>query len=140
MKRFVFLTFLVLLSAAITVAKGPADKILITAPSGQSLHLTDQIVIEPLSMGALELFPDSIEQPQVTGKGYELTRAFKDGNTYRVFDHVRYYPAGDKGYVFYVGIENGWSEYDGKWFEASAEGVKMMKRVINGMRARNAPR
>ena len=90
-------------------------------------------------MAALEIFPDSIEPPQVTGKGYALARAFKNGDTYRTFDVVLYYPAGERGYVFYVGIENGWSEYDGKWFEASEAGNEAMNKIIGSIKPSTSP-
>ncbi len=131
MKRTLFVTFLVFAVAVITTAKGPMDKINITTPVGQTIEITDATLIEPISMAALEKFPDSVTPPAVTGKGYELARAFKDGNRYRIFDRVRYFPVGEGGYVFYMGIENGSSEYDGKWFEASAEGVKAMNQIIS---------
>lgn len=131
MKRSLLVTFLVFALATLISAKGTADKITITTPHGQTIDLTDSTLIEPISMAALEEFPNSIGQPDVTGKGYELVRAFKDGRTYRIFDRVRYFPAGERGYVFYVGIENGSSEYDKKWFEASAEGVSMMNQIIS---------
>jgi hypothetical protein len=131
MKRTLLMTFLVFAIVSLISAKGPADKITITTPHGQRIDLTDSNLIQPISMAVLEEFPDSIGQPDVKGKGYELARAFKDGNRYRIFDRVRYFPAGERGYVFYVGIENGSSEYDGKWFEASAEGVEAMNQIIS---------
>ncbi|MBI1276596.1 MAG: hypothetical protein GC179_00570 [Anaerolineaceae bacterium] len=131
MKRTFLVTFLVVAIVTFVSAKGTADKITIITPNGQIVDLLDSNLIEPISMAALEKFPNSITQPNVTGKGYELARAFKNGRTYRIFDRVRYFPAGDHGYVFYVGIENRWSEYDGKWFEASAQGVKAMNGIIS---------
>lgn len=60
MQLFICLTFLVLLSTAITTVKGPADKIVITAPDGRPLALTDHSITASLSMVALEVFPQSI--------------------------------------------------------------------------------
>jgi hypothetical protein len=36
-----------------------------------------------------------------------------------VFDRLHYYP--ETGFVFYDGIENGDSEYDGEWYTANPE-------------------
>jgi len=134
MKRTLILMFLVFTVATFIYAKGPMDKISLTTPAGQTIELTNRTLIEPISMAALEKFPNNITQPDVTGKGYELARAFKDGNRYVIFDRVRYFPAGGRGYVYYVGIENGWSEYDGKWFEASVEGMAAMNQIISQIR------
>ncbi len=140
MKRYLLVTFLVFAIAAITTAKGPMDKISVTIPNGQTIDFTDPEIIDPISMGMLEKFADSIPKPDVTANGYELARAFKDGKTYRIFDRVQYFPAGERGYVFYMGIENGWSEYDGKWFEASAEGVRAMKKIIRLIKTQTLPK
>src|SRR5262245_29834984 len=103
MKRYWLLTFLVFAVVSIASAKGMADKITITTPDGQTFDVTDPQLVEHLSMAALEVFPNSIPEPQVTGNSYELARAYKDGNTYRIFDRIRYYPSGAGGYVFYIG-------------------------------------
>ena len=136
MKRFMFLTFLVLLIAATTTAKGMMDKIIIIAPDGNTLEVTDTTMTESLSMAALEIFPQSIDEPDGLGEGYVLKRQFKDGDSYQTFDVVLYYPAGNRGYVFYGGLVNGWSEYDGKWFEASETGVKAMKKIVTHIKLR----
>ena len=136
MKRYGLLTFLVFVIVSIASAKGMADKITITTPNGQTFDVTDSRITEHISMAALEIFPNSMAKPKVTDNGYELARAFKDGNTYRIFDRVRYYPVGRGGYVFYIGIENGWSEYDGKWFVASQGGVEAMNKVIGNLKPR----
>ena len=134
MKRCLFLTILVFAITAIATAKGQMDKVTITTLSGQTIDLTDPRLISPISMAALEKFPQNISRPPVLGKGYELARAFKTGNTYRIFDRVKYFPAGKRGFVFYVGIENGSSEYDGKWFEATELGVETMNQIIGSIR------
>jgi hypothetical protein len=136
MKRLFLLAFLVFAVVSIASAKGTADKITITTPDGQTFDVTDSRITEHLSMAALENFPNSIAEPKVTGNGYELARAYKDGDTYRIFDRARYYPAGTSGYVFYIGLNTGLSEYDGKWFEASQGGVEAMNKVIENLKPR----
>lgn len=124
--------FIVFVSTGVIWAKGTSDKIILTTSDGTIIEITDRATLEVLSMTTLELFPVSIPQPEVTGEGYELQRQYKDGNTYHTFDRVRYYPAGYTGYVFYVGIENGSSEYDGKWFSANPAAVYVMNALIAG--------
>ncbi|MCZ2099888.1 MAG: hypothetical protein LC121_27220, partial [Anaerolineae bacterium] len=60
---------------------------------------------------------------------------------YVAFDAVRYYPNpdGGRGYVNYLGIINGSSEYDGKWFRANAAGEAALRAVIAGSETREMP-
>jgi hypothetical protein len=53
--------------------------------------------------------------------GYEITRYYIDGRRAVAFDHLHYYP--QAGLVYYDGIVNGWSDYDGKWYQAKP-GIK----------------
>lgn len=62
-------------------------------------------------------YEDKAEAPVNPGEGYEITRYYVDSKRETAFDHLHYYP--DIGYVFYDGIVNGSSEYDGKWYKAA---------------------
>lgn len=126
------------LAAPAALAKGPAQRIIITGPGLQSaLVVTHEPTLYLLSMGTLENFVfGPIDEPSNLGEWYELERQFDaGGQTYRTFDRVRYYPDSDggRGYVFYVGIENGSSEYDGRWFYANPEGEAAMRRALAGV-------
>ncbi|MEP7137321.1 MAG: hypothetical protein ABI904_20540 [Chloroflexota bacterium] len=57
--------------------------------------------------------------PDNPGAGYEITRYYVDGNQESAFDKLHYYP--DTGFVYYDGLVNGSSEYDGKWYTANAD-------------------
>jgi hypothetical protein len=59
------------------------------------------------------------DAPADPGVGYEITRYYIDDNREVAFDKLHYYP--DTGFVFYDGIVNGSSEYDGKWYTAKTE-------------------
>ena len=79
--------------------------------------------------------PDAPEG--ISGEGYLLTRYFEDSNSilkdrYFPFDQVRYYrdPDGGRGYLNYVGIIGGSSEYDGQWFRPNADGELALQRLI----------
>lgn len=126
------------------LAKGPPDRVTINGPELQDeIEVTDQDTLKVLALGTLEdLRSGAIEAPQVSD-GYEVTRYFKDGSKFRAFDQVRYYPnpSGERGYVFYIGIVGGWSEYDGKWFRVSEQSEQILQEVLanNGVQLRGVP-
>ena len=66
-----------------------------------------------------DLFQDKTEEPANPGTGYLVTRYYMDGSRETAFDHLHYYP--DTGFVYYDGLVDGWSEYDGKWYTAKPE-------------------
>ncbi len=63
----------------------------------------------------------SIPAPANPGQGYQIVRlyvVFEDDKPRNVpFDELHYYPY--TGYVYYVGVVDGTSEYDGKWYAAN---------------------
>jgi len=115
-------------------AKGPADKITITGPGlDEEIEITDPDVAEALSMAIIEDFRYTIDMPDRLGPGYELTRYFRlENGSYQPFDQIAYYPDlyGGSGYVHYLGMANGWSEYDGKWFRAQKSADEVMRQVL----------
>jgi sugar lactone lactonase YvrE len=115
-------------------AKGPADRITITGPGlAGELVIEDRATLDALSMGGLENFRLTLHEiPANPGPGYELTRYYKDGDRFWPFDRVRYYPdlSGTKGYVFFIGIVNGSSDYDGKWFAASPPADRILRQTL----------
>lgn len=54
--------------------------------------------------------------PKDPGMGYEITRYYIDGTRETPFDRLHYYP--ETRLVYYDGIVNGSSEYDGEWYTA----------------------
>ncbi|MCZ7544878.1 MAG: hypothetical protein M5R40_15750 [Anaerolineae bacterium] len=96
-------------------AKGTADRILVTGPGiDGALAVTDRAITSLLSVGALEDFmAGAVEPPADLSGGYALQRQFAAGTgAYQTFDRVAYHPdpEGGRGYIYYEGIENGWSE------------------------------
>jgi len=131
---------LLVLTTSLALAKGPPDKVVISGPglSGE-VESTDCVAISVLGLGSLEDFQRGpIAAPQVS-TGYQLTRYFKDGASYRPFDRLIYYPnrSGERGYIFYEGlrVSGGWSEYDGKWFYATKAGDAAMRRLLKQLGA-----
>lgn len=115
------------------MAKGPADKVTINGTElTEEIEVAAAEALQALSIGQLEDFKSPIAAPSEVGPGYEVTRYYKDGANFIAIDHVRYHPdpAGGRGYVFYIGLVNGWSQYDGKWFRATAQGEQALQRIL----------
>jgi hypothetical protein len=66
-----------------------------------------------------DFYLNKTEAPVDAGLGYEITRYYVERNTTLAFDRLHYYP--ETGYVYYDGIVNGSSEYDGEWYIAKPE-------------------
>ena len=125
MKRKIFILLIVLvlvIPTSFALAKGNFDYIIVKGPGLQgelnltNPELTSFFVFADFSLGA-------IDPPADPGEGYEITRVFvvteNDKPDPTAFDQLYYYPYADDGYVFYVGLANGSSEYDGKWYAAN---------------------
>lgn len=112
------LALLLSLMTSITVlAKGGFSFITVTgADLKEPIRITDTALTEDFFTFA-NFFEDITEAPTDPGEGYEITRYYLDGKREIAFDLLHYYPA--TGFVFYDGIVNGESEYDGEWYKAS---------------------
>lgn len=114
------------------IAKGNFIKITISGGQLTSeIDITDPSLLEFFSFS---YFPDSRTQDPMLDEGYLITRydqQNKDGSFHAV-DILYYYPSntGSGGYVFYDGLINGSSEYDGKWYIASAEGDLAFRNIL----------
>jgi len=66
--------------------------------------------------------------PQVSG-GYVITRYWPNGP----FDHFHYYPGSETapGYIFYDGFIQGWSDSDGKWYQAREKADQRMRDLLS---------
>lgn len=128
------LIFLVLVITIPVFAKGVFSKVTIEAPVlVEPIEVTDTQQLEALGMMELmDVFSDVEVNPADLGTGYALTRYGFMGTEYVPFDQVIYYPgeSGQSAHIFYVGIVNGSSEYDGRWFEANAAGDAMMQQIL----------
>ncbi len=146
-----------LLAAPISWAKGPPQKVTITGGDlPHDVEITDDAaVLDALQMLVLEDYDtrspyeplDIAAYGDSSGEGYLITRYYVNSlnGQYVAFDELRYYPARDsgQGYLRYVGIVNGRSEYDGEWFRPSANGEATLQWLIAQARgvpsARSAP-
>lgn len=133
----------VLLTTARSVsAKGNFDKVTIQdIGSGREIAVTD-----PALMGffAFSDFDNGTrETPKVTGPGYEVMRwaiSREDGITYVPVDRLRWYDTSStntlgRGWIFYEGLINGSSEYDGKWFTSTRNGDALMENTLFSVQA-----
>jgi hypothetical protein len=110
------LSFIVFTAA---FAKGGFDFIAVAgADLDEAVRITDVALTEDFFTFA-NFYEDKTEAPVDPGQGFEITRHYIDGARDIIFDRLHYYP--ETGLVFYDGIENGESEYDGEWYVAQPE-------------------
>lgn len=99
--------------------KGGFDFIAISGPNlKEAVRVADPALTEDFFTFA-NFYEDKTREPDDPGQGYEILRYYVDGNREIIFDRLHYYP--ETGFVFYDGIENGESEYDGEWYTADPE-------------------
>ena len=112
------LVLLLSLLMSVTVsAKGGFDYITISGPGlKDTAHVTDTALTEDFFTFA-NFYENRTKAPADPGEGYEILRYYEEGIGARAFDRLHYYP--QSGFVFYDGIENGESEYDGGWYTAN---------------------
>jgi hypothetical protein len=107
----------ILVTSITAFAKGGFDFITIAGPDLKgSVRLTDTSLTEDFFTFA-NFYEDKSKALADPGRGYEITRHYVQGVSDVVFDRLHYYP--ETGFVFYDGIENGDSEYDGEWYTAN---------------------
>lgn len=98
-------------------AKGGFAFVTVTGPGlEEPVRLNDRALVMDFFAFA-NFFEDRTEAPADPGSGFEITRHYEEGTGDVIFDRLHYYP--ETGLVFYDGIENGESEYDGEWYTAS---------------------
>jgi hypothetical protein len=108
---------LALITSMAMLAKGGFSFISISGPGiDEEIRATDLKLTEDFFAFA-DFYRDKVEAPKDPGTGYEIRRYYVDGKRETLFDRLHYYPS--TGFVFYDGIVNGDSEYDGEWYSAN---------------------
>ena len=108
-----------LITSVTAFAKGGFAFIAIRGPgSKEEVLVADPALTEDFFTFA-NFYEDKTKAPADPGQGYEILRYYVDGKREIIFDRLHYYP--ESGFVFYDGIENGESEYDGEWYTANPE-------------------
>jgi len=118
MKKIIVLFFLLaVLVPTAAFAKGDFAYIAIKGPglTGE-LNVTNTALTQDFFVFA-DFSKGGIEAPLDPGQGYQVIRVYVDGTDVQPFDQLHYYPY--SGYVYYDGLVNGSSEYDGKWYLAN---------------------
>lgn len=115
------LLFLIVIPTSLVIARGNFTYLTVKGPG-----ITGEInITDPALTGDFFAFADftqgEVPAPAEPGQGYQVVRVYVemvDGKpTDRPFDQLHYYPY--TRYVFYDGLVNGSSEYDGKWYAAN---------------------
>ena len=132
-KRILALPFTLglLLPAMLVFAKGNFDYITIKGPG-----ITGEIdVTNPALTGDFFAFTDftnEVPPPADPGQGYQVVRVFVETVDSKPSDHpfdqLHYYPY--TGYVFYDGLVEGSSEYDGRWYAANPSANEPFRAVL----------
>jgi hypothetical protein len=105
-----------LITSIAAFAKGGFSFISITGGNlKEELRVTDPNLTTDFFAFA-DFSRDRTKAPADPGIGYEITRYYIDGKRETAFDRLHYYP--ETGFVYYNGIVNGSSEYDGEWYTA----------------------
>ncbi len=121
---------LALLTFVNAFAKGSYSFITITGSNlKEAVRVTDPALTTDFFAFA-DFSQDRTKAPANPGSGYEVTRYYKDALQETAFDRLHYYPY--TGFVYYDGIVNGSSEYDGKWYIARPEMKGAFEKVLPG--------
>lgn len=139
MKKIFFLLFVLIVPVSVVFAKGNFDYINIMGPG-----ITGEInVTNPALTQDFFAFADfskgDVPPPADPGQGYQVVRIYvetlESKPTDHPFDQLHYYPY--TGYVYYDGLVDGSSEYDGKWYAANPSAEAPFRDVL-AQRARLA--
>jgi len=124
MKKLLYIILMLALfvPTSLALAKGNFDYITVKGPGLQGeLNLTNPALTSFFAFA--DFSKGAIDPPADPGEGYEITRVYviteNEKPNPTAFDQLYYYPYVDDGYVYYVGLADGSSEYDGKWYAAN---------------------
>jgi hypothetical protein len=121
-KFFIYLiSFGMLLPLTAVFAKGNFDYLTVKGPgiTGE-INITNPALTEDFFAFA-DFTQGEVPPPADPGQGYQVIRVYletvDDKPAARLFDQLHYYPY--TGYVYYDGLVEGASEFDGKWYAAN---------------------
>ena len=131
-KILVLLALLVFIPNVYALAKGDFDYVTVKGPG-----ITGEIdVTNPALTQDFFAFADfskgDVPPPADAGQGYQVVRVYVEFTDSKPkdlpFDQLHYYPY--TGYVYYDGLVEGSSEYDGKWYAANPAAEAPFRNVL----------
>jgi hypothetical protein len=114
-------------------AKGPTDKIMIDGPDlNQPIVIDDKELISLLDGIVPGDSNESENPPSEIHSIYVITRSYADGDNVNPFDQLLFIPnlAGERGWIYYVGIVNGYGPYDGNWYQTTENIDDALLRIL----------
>jgi len=129
MRQLLTLLFVLGMLASSVSAKGEFDYITIKGPgiTGE-INVTDPALTQNFFAFA-DFSQGSIDIPTEPGQGYQVVRVYVLDNKDHPFDQLHYYPY--TGYVYYDGLVDGSSEYDGKWYLSNPSAEEPFRAVLS---------
>ena len=126
MRRFPIVLVMVLLLTGLmpASAKGVVDKVTLSGSLWYGdIEITEPDFLEYLALGVFTNFEKEIEGPPLVSSGVLMTRAYQDMDDYQLLDRLLYFPGKEpgQGVVYYVGLANGASQFDGIWYQVRPE-------------------
>jgi hypothetical protein len=119
-----------LITATTAFAKGGFSFISITGPDLKEAVRATDLALTNDYFAFADFYQNRTDAPANPGTGYEVTRYYVVNSREEAFDRLHYYP--ETGFVFYDGLVNGSSEYDGKWYSARPEIKTAFEAVLPG--------
>ena len=131
-KIFALLLALMVLVPTAAFAKGEFDYITVKGPGivGE-IDVTNPALTQDFFAFA-DFTQGEIPVPIDPGQGYQIVRVYVEFTDSKPkdlpFDQLHYYPY--TGYVYYDGVVEGSSEYDGKWYAANPTAEAPIRNVL----------
>ena len=131
-KIFALILALIVLVPTTAFAKGEFDYITVKGPGivGE-IDVTNPVLTQDFFAFA-DFTQGEIPTPVDPGQGYQIVRVYVEFTDSKPkdlpFDQLHYYPY--TGYVYYDGVVEGSSEYDGKWYAANPAAEAPIRSVL----------
>ena len=131
-KIFALILALIILVPTAAFAKGEFDYITVKGPGivGE-IDVTNPALTQDFFAFA-DFSQGEVPAPVDPGQGYQIVRVYVEFTDSKPkdlpFDQLHYYPY--TGYVYYDGVVEGSSEYDGKWYAANPAAEAPIRSVL----------
>jgi hypothetical protein len=131
MRRLAIVIVILLLLTGISPvsAKGVVDKVTLSGSLWYGdVEITEPAMLERLALGVFTNFEKEIDGPPLLSSGLLMMRSYQDDGSYQLLDRLLYFPgeAPGEGVVYYVGLANGASPFDGTWYQVRPDSEEML--------------